>query len=293
MKSSVAVLMAAYEGERWISEQIQSIVTQKDVDVTLFISIDRSRDKTYSICEKWSSKYPNIKLLSYGQRYGSASANFYRLIASVNISTFDFVAFSDQDDIWLPKKLSKAKDMIEARKADAYSSNAIAFWEDGKSKLLIKSQKMAEYDYLFEAAGPGCTYVFRVEAFELLKQFLSINSEVCKNVASHDWFAYAFLRSRNLIWVIDENSNIMYRQHSKNEFGANYGMMAYMARLKKIVSGHYSHQCKLIYKILLSDQCSEKFYKKYYLLWNFRKLRRRTRDKYILFFLILTGFIQL
>ncbi|MCI3085788.1 glycosyltransferase [Escherichia coli] len=177
--NKVAVLLAAYNGEQWIQEQISSILKQKNVDVTLFISIDQSSDNTLMLCEELALSEPRINLLPYGDIFGGAALNFYRLIKDVDFTSFDYISFADQDDIWLEDKLQRASLFLE--KYDVYSSNVIAFWSNGKAVLINKAQPQVKYDFLFEAAGPGCTYVIhRDVAIEFKKFIISKWQEVKK-----------------------------------------------------------------------------------------------------------------
>ena len=95
--NKIAVLLAAYNGERWIQEQINSILTQKKVDVTVYVSLDLSNDKTLDIIETYKKK--SVILLPYGDKFGAAAPNFYRLIQDVDFQNYDYIALSDQDDI--------------------------------------------------------------------------------------------------------------------------------------------------------------------------------------------------
>ncbi|OOH94013.1 glycosyltransferase, partial [Comamonas kerstersii] len=80
----VAVLLAAYNGEKYIQEQIESIVNQVDVDVYIYISIDASTDRTLEICQQLQKIYKNIFIINEGkERFGSAGKNFYYLIKNV------------------------------------------------------------------------------------------------------------------------------------------------------------------------------------------------------------------
>lgn len=137
----VCVLMAAYNGSTWIEEQIESILSQKNVAVNIFISVDFSADDTLNICIEYGRKYKNVHILSYGDSYGSAASNFFRLIRDVDISEFDYIAFSDQDDFWLPEKISEAISCMNNAGADCYASN-LTLWENGKvgAKLKKKSE---------------------------------------------------------------------------------------------------------------------------------------------------------
>ena len=77
---TVAVLLAAFNGIKWIEEQIESILNQKDVNLDIYISIDLSNDGTYEWCEELAIKNSNVNILPYGNHFGSAGKNFFRLI---------------------------------------------------------------------------------------------------------------------------------------------------------------------------------------------------------------------
>lgn len=79
-------------------------------------------------------------LLPYGERFGGAGPNFFRLVKDVEFSGFDAVSFAEQDDIWHPEKLAKAYSKITADYCGVYSSNVTAFWADGREVLIKKSQ---------------------------------------------------------------------------------------------------------------------------------------------------------
>ena len=73
---NVYVLMAVYNGEPWLPEQIQSVLNQEDVAVRLFISVDLSKDDSLAYCQRLSEESPEVELVGYGERFGSATRNF-------------------------------------------------------------------------------------------------------------------------------------------------------------------------------------------------------------------------
>ena len=141
----IAVLLAAYNGEYWIMDQINSILKQNNVQVDIFVSIDFSSDGTYDLLMDLQKKHININVLDYGQTFGGASKNFYRLIKDVDISKYDYVSFSDQDDLWFTDKLYLGVSAIELKGFDAYSCDVKAFWQNGKTKLIKKSYPQARF----------------------------------------------------------------------------------------------------------------------------------------------------
>lgn len=233
----VAVLLAAFNGVVWLEEQIISILRQKDIEVTLYISVDHSTDNTEQLVVLLSEKYSKIKLVGFGKHLGGAANNFFHLLTIVNFQDFDYIALADQDDIWLPGKLKRAISCLSALNAHAYSSNATAFWEDGRKIQINKSQKQTTWDFLFEAAGPGCTYVLTQNIALQVQLMLQEKRALANTIYMHDWLIYAFVRSKQYRWFIDDNSFILYRQHKRNEIGANIGINAFVRRSQKVVSG--------------------------------------------------------
>lgn len=230
----IAILLSAYNGQQWLESQIQSILSQANVEVTIFISLDLSTDNSLAICQNLAQMHENIILLPYGQRFGSAGQNFFRLIHDVDFSGYDYIAFADQDDIWLPNKLLSAVEMLQLSHADGYSSNVMAFWDDGREQLIDKAQPQRQWDYLFEAAGPGCTYVLTTKLATDIQQLVRNRYSEFKTVYLHDWFIYAFARANNYHWVIDSVPYMRYRQHANNEVGINKGVKALWMRYQKV-----------------------------------------------------------
>lgn len=286
----IAILLAAYNGELWIQEQINSILNQVNVEIYLFISVDLSTDKTHELCKQYAQKYQNINILSYGERFNCAAKNFYRLILDVNFLDFDYVSLADQDDIWFPEKLSYAINSLKGNNVEAYSSNVSAFWESGKRKLVKKSYPQKKFDHYFESAGPGCTYVLKRNSAQSLKIFIESNWMSVNKIESHDWLIYAFFRSNQMLWHIDSKVFMLYRQHELNQVGSNFGFLAYSKRIKMIKSGWYRSEVKKISEMVkVNDYCTFDL-GRWFLIKNFYQLRRRNRDVFILLLMVLTGF---
>ena len=297
MHKKIAVLLASYNGVKYIKEQIDSILNQKEVDVTIFISDDLSTDKTIEYLQDIYKDFKNIVYLPSGSKFGGAGKNFFRLIRDVDFSSFDFISFVDQDDIWYEDKLIRAIKTIEDKQLDAYSSNVLAFWEDGKEMIINKSSSQARYDYLFEAAGPGCTYVLKKDLAIFLQNFISENWEDVNKIELHDWFIYAFARENNYKWHIDEKPSMRYRQHTSNQVGANDGLKAKLKRLKKVFSSWYREEIIKIIKVLrlenkykFSKYILNKSYLNNLLLLKYSfEFRRNKKEKLFLSLLILLG----
>ncbi len=258
---SIAVLMATYNGNHWLSEQVGSILQQVNVDLTLFVSDDGSTDGTFEYLKQIAESDSRVVVLPKVKRMGSAGKNFYRLIGDVDISDFDYVAFADQDDIWNLDKLSRHVGLIKAESAECVSSNVMAFWPDGKQKLIGKSQRQKLHDFIFEAAGPGCSFLMTPWLVSKLREEIQSPSSPAKDLVMHDWLTYAICRAYKRRWVIDHVPSLMYRQHANNVIGANSGIKAILNRLRKINDGWYRSEVSKICEVVVGINSDPKLIK--------------------------------
>ena len=143
-KPKIAVLLATYNGIKYLDTQINSILNQADVEVTLFVSDDFSTDGTWEHLNKLKS--PQIVLLDQIVNYKSASGNFFRLLRDVNFTSFDYVSLSDQDDIWFEDKLITSITELKNENADACSSDIIAYWENKKTEKHKQNKRIKELE---------------------------------------------------------------------------------------------------------------------------------------------------
>jgi rhamnosyltransferase len=298
----VAVLLASYNGLAYIAEQVESILTQQGCEVRLFISDDLSTDGTWQWLNEKARAEPRIQLLPRMERFGNAARNFYRLLSDTDTSGCDYVALSDQDDVWHKDKLSVSIQKLHEHKAAAVSSNVIAMWPDGRRKLIRKSQRQRKFDFLFGSAGPGCTYLLTRTCTTGLRTFLIQNRSDVDHVQFHDWMIYAWARSHGFRWHIESMPTMLYRQHHNNEYGANSGWVAFRRRLDQVRSGWYREQILNISELIRSGETftpecaaivrlieNRTFTARVALLGKVRHLRRETRDRALLALALVLG----
>ncbi len=285
---SVVICLAAFNGTRWLSDQLESILNQSGVALTVYVSVDISSDGTELWIDHAANKDSRIRVLPHGMHFGNAAGNFFRILRDINLSDFEYVGFSDQDDIWLPNKLSRAHEILSSTGADAYSSNVTGFWPDGRKVRVEKSQPQVKWDFLFEAAGPGCTYVMRKDLASAFQNTVRSHWNEVQNVGLHDWFAYAFAIANGYRWIIDDFSSMLYRQHENNQVGVNVGLRAFLHRADKVLSSWGLAQSALIARLVglnedpfvLRWACGSRL-GLLYLALNAGQCRRRLRDKFI------------
>lgn len=239
---SVAILLATYNGGAFVADQVHSILSQTAVRVHIFVRDDGSTDDTIDVITRVKNEHPeHITILNDGLGpTGSAAANFFALMQIVDFGSFNYVAFADQDDVWLPEKLQRAVTCLSHQGGGGYSSNLLA-WnvEDDTYWIMQKSGAAKKFDYLFQGASAGCTYVLDVASALIVRQRMApLKRQYCAGI-SHDWVIYAICRSAGVPWFRDTQSLIHYRQHSGNVYGARPGFAGMAARLGMISSGWY------------------------------------------------------
>lgn len=236
------VLLASYNGEEHIRSQITTILDQRDVDVTVRVRDDGSKDATVAIVKRFAATDSRVQLVrDNAGPTGWAAGNFIALLRSADLNNIDYVAFADQDDLWLPGKLARAAVMLAKEQSQGYSSNLVAFDDAGLTPpyVLRKDQSQRPLDYLFQGGSAGCTYVLTRDAGERMAQWLRDHSFPRELGLSHDWTAYAYVRATGGRWVNDDASLILYRQHAHNEYGARGGLAGLKQRTAGMRTGWY------------------------------------------------------
>jgi rhamnosyltransferase len=292
MFPKVAVLLTTYDGSSFLYEQILSIRSQKEVSLSVFISDDLSTDDTKDVINFCVQQWDVIRVFDNLEKAHSPAHNFFSLIERIDLDEFDYVVYSDQDDVWLPNKISHAIETIIDNKVDCYASNLYIWTNDNQElKILKKDQPQTSVDYLFQSASAGCTYCLSKDAAILLKNVLARHLPRSPKIISHDWITYAVTRSHGFKWVIDNSSQIMYRQHTNNFYGSNVGFHGIFKRATLIKEKFYIQSLQYVASICRVDEVNQKFISaidrlnlidRFFLFTNFYLLRRKKEEGLIL-----------
>lgn len=219
---TITVMMSTYNGEKYLEEQINSILDQSLVDVSLVVRDDGSTDGTIDILEKYKT-YPNVSVY-YGENKGYGKS-FLKLLSLSGKS--EFYSFSDQDDIWEKNKLHKAIEkliILPQAKPNLYCSDLKIVSSKG-NEIGIKNFK--NMNITLESAfirhrTAGCTYVFNNLLLEEAKKINDINYD---NEIHHDAWVYRLCLSLNGNVYYHSDSYIKYRQHNDNVTGVYKGFL--------------------------------------------------------------------
>lgn len=212
---TVQVLMSTYQGARYLPQQMESILSQKGVKVSLLIRDDGSKDRTLEILKSYEKRYQNI-LVYTGCRRGAAGS-FYDLLEHADLS-FAYYAFADQDDVWNRDKLFRAVSMLKMQTESLpllYAGKVIYASEnlDRRQSYPYSIRHRPSFgNALMENICMGCTEVFNGSLLKLVREHLPPDRIM------HDWWMYLTAAYFGKV-LYDQRAYMLYRQHGNNEIG--------------------------------------------------------------------------
>ena len=232
----VCILLCTYNGERFLSDQLESLGAQTHSNWDVWVSDDGSTDHTHALLDFYRIKWGENRLLvNFGPSEGFA-ANFLSLTHKASCKA-DYYAYSDQDDIWEPDHLSRALDFLKTVPADIpalYSSRTRYISEDGSdlgfSTPFYKPPSFC--NALVQSIAGANTMVFNRAARELL-----IKTPSKCRIVSHDWWAYMLVSGCGGYVFYDPYPSVRYRQHTRNIAGQNTSTLARLQRIQGLLAG--------------------------------------------------------
>lgn len=207
-KKRVQIVMSTYNGEKYLKEQIDSILNQIDVDVKLFIRDDGSNDSSFSI----ASNYRNVEVKK-GENIGFVKSF---LTALDKCGESDYYAFSDQDDVWLNDKIISAIRLLEKENDSIpllYCST-LQRVDENLNKLNIQNYTGLKLDLpsvLSRGRLAGCTFVFN----KRLKDLVRGSSELDMHASHDSWILLGCIACGGKV-IFDETPHILFRRYGTN-----------------------------------------------------------------------------
>lgn len=230
---TVCILLSTYNGERFLNDQLHSLLNQKGVNTYLIIRDDGSTDSTISIIKEWKLCYPNWIFYEEGTNLGSTKS--FSVLLGTALKKFpnvQYFSFCDQDDIWLENKLAvaiehltKSKDSVPAlyfsnlEVVDVTLNKIELFWRKNEVQV-------SKPGSLVQNFASGCTEVFNKAAA------VTYIRHVTAEVSFHDYFMYQMCLFLGEV-VYDDTPHILYRQHGNNQVGKKRSILRYIQFLRK------------------------------------------------------------
>ena len=220
----VCVLMSTYNGEKYLRQQIESVLRQINVKVELHIRDDGSTDNTCKILKEYGDRYKNVNW-QCGENYGPARS-FWSMVKK---SSYDakYYAFCDQDDIWLDDKLFVAVEKLKlSEKPSLYYSNTLLVDENGRT-IKKNSNKLSQKtipsfpQLIMENVATGCTMVWNSELNNIARTFSPAY------IRMHDHLLILLCMYCGGEVLFDNEAHILYRQHGGNVIGGEKNLKKY------------------------------------------------------------------
>jgi len=294
----ITIIMAVYNGQEYIREQLESLKDQTYTEWRLVIRDDRSSDKTAEIVKKFSDEVEQEVIFKVNEKpSGSAKNNFALLINDAKES--DYVMFCDQDDIWKKDKIeitfNKMKQVEERYGRDfplLVHGDVEVIDENGN----INADSMFEMSHinadsklpqiLIQNHVTGCTMMCNKKLIAGISEYAS-----SEYIIMHDYLAALYASVFGKIEVI-KKPLLSYRQHSGNSVGAkNNNNPVYL--LKRLANGRKSYkeametsrnQVKFFVEIYREELAAEKYCKEYELMSGYASLGSRAKLYRIMFY---------
>ncbi len=237
MNEVVEILLAVYNGERYLAEQLDSILAQSDDRWHLTVSDDGSEDASPAIIADYARRYPEkIGVRPAGRRFGGARDHFFDLMATCDA---EYMLFCDQDDVWYPDKVKRTREALIAAAAQWGPETPILVFSDqtptdadlnplAPSLMRYQGQYFEAFDYrsilMQNVVTGGAMGINRALAR------LGRPRGDATGIIMHDWWLAATAARFGHVVYLDEPLGA-YRQHIDNAVGAkNVNSAGYIAR---------------------------------------------------------------
>jgi len=231
----LTVLLSTYNGEKYLKEQLDSLLAQTLRPDRILIRDDGSRDDTVAILEEYCSEYPFMEYYC-GRNLGPAKS-FWELIEKAEGS--DYYALCDQDDVWFKDKLETAVKTLEQEDNSIPLLYCSRYTLTDQDLNPIDSDVSDLYNFsdfphsLIYHTAPGCTFVFNEAARKQILKY-DVNREYC---VIHDAIIHKVVTLFGKM-ILDRSPHMYYRQHGDNQIGMSANKAkVFFGRVRRFVNG--------------------------------------------------------
>lgn len=243
--TQITILMAVYNGAAYLEEQLASIAAQTHRAWRLIASDDGSTDTSRKVladvAHRWDGQGTGGLEIVQGPQQGAAE-NFMSLLrhAQRHSTAPRWIAFSDQDDIWLPDKLARAQAALLAEPSDVPALYCGRTWimdpQMTQRRLSAPRPRAPGFrNALVQNIASGNTILLNPAASAMvLEAAIRVGP-----VVVHDWWVYQLITGAGGTVVHDDTPVLLYRQHAGNEIGANDTLRARLKRIRQLLQGDF------------------------------------------------------
>lgn len=222
----VVILLSSYNGERYITEQLDSLARQTHRNLRVLVRDDGSSDSTPEILARYRGLGERLETIP-GRNVGS-NASFLELLNRAPAEAA-YVCFSDQDDVWADEKVERGVRSIERIAGPALGFAGLELVDGELKRLQVLDDRVPRgarlENALVESVVTGCTITLNAAAWRALRgRDLRVGE-----IVMHDWWAYQAIAALGEV-VYDRYPALKYRQHGTNVFGMPHGLARWRRR---------------------------------------------------------------
>lgn len=239
----VTILMATYNGERYLPEQLESLQQQEYKNWKLIVADDGSSDRTLEILLEFQRKCSNsVEIIKNDPPTGLAKVNFMQLLVKADTP---YIMFCDQDDIWEPYKVQCTLAYMERIETDInipilVHSDLTVLEENGKAahsffeyQNLPTTTKLSSL--IIQNSVTGCTVMINKNLQERMLQAKEYNK-----IIMHDYWAALIAAIYGTVGFIEDHT-MLYRQHANNSVGAKASLNP-LYLVKRLMQGRRAYK---------------------------------------------------
>ncbi|MCX7558197.1 glycosyltransferase [Sulfitobacter sp. F26204] len=237
----VTILMGVHNGERHLRAQLDSIAGQTHRHWRLVCSDDESTDRSLVILRRFQQEWPDFVTILKGPKTGF-SDNYMSLIRQLRPDA-GFVCFADQDDIWLPNKISRSlQSLCRFGAMPALYCGRQYLWYPDVNRRIMSPRMTRPFtiqNALVENIATGNTIMLNPRAAALAQR------ATCRvgQVFAHDWWLYLLITATGGKICFDNSAPaILYRQHAENAIGAGRGAISQIKRKYGVLQGLFAQR---------------------------------------------------
>jgi len=245
----VDILMSVYNGEKFLVDQLESLLSQTHKNWRLVVRDDKSTDSSVRVLCEYRSRYPEKIIFASDQRGRLGACQGFA--QAVHHSSADYMMFCDQDDVWLPTKVESSLAEI-LRLERLHPGMPIVVYTDlivvdEELKVIAESfwryQQIDPQDnslstLILDNVATGCTMIMNRPLKELA-------APVPSEAVIHDWWFTLVCSVYGKVSYLSDRT-VLYRQHGRNEIGAqDYRLSIRIRRVCKSPQGFYSRTTKM------------------------------------------------
>ncbi|WP_295073900.1 glycosyltransferase family 2 protein [uncultured Fibrobacter sp.] len=258
----IAVLLATYNGGKYIKEQLESLFQQSCKQFHLYVRDDGSSDDTMKIVEEFRQKYPDkITILEDSQKHRGAAKSFMYLLENVDS---EYYMFCDQDDIWLPEKIEKT--YARMKEIETATLSETAAHVKGNAPILVATD-LRVVDKQLSPIKESFNEDLKIDVFRKHPELICVRHVVTgctmmfnraaklaalpmsPRATMHDeWVALCVHFKGGVISILDD-ATMLYRQHTSNTLGADQARKGFFARaIARAGQKQFFQVAKLLHK---------------------------------------------